>query len=91
MAVYFFAMYVLGASFGPLGTGMLSDYFARQAMAGTGAVEMTEAFRAIGLHHAMQVIPVLGALLAAVLYAASRTAARDEARLQEWQRSLPAT
>ena len=27
MALYFFAMYVLGASFGPLATGMLSDHF----------------------------------------------------------------
>ena len=31
MALYFFAMYVLGASFGPLATGMLSDYFTRRA------------------------------------------------------------
>jgi len=90
MAAYFFAMYVLGASFGPLGTGMLSDHFARKAMAGAGATEMTEAFKAIGLHHAMYVIPVLCMLLAVVLYVASRTVGRDVARLREWQDS-PAT
>ena len=29
MALYFLAMYVLGASLGPLATGMASDYFTR--------------------------------------------------------------
>ena len=33
MALYFFAMYVLGASFGPLVTGMASDFFTRKAAA----------------------------------------------------------
>ena len=33
MALYFFAMYVLGASLGPLATGMLSDHFTRRAAA----------------------------------------------------------
>ena len=67
MALYFFAMYVLGASFGPLATGMLSDYFTRRA--GGDA--------AIGLHTAMYAVPVLSALLAFVLFAATRTVARD--------------
>jgi MFS family permease len=89
MALYFLAMYVLGGSFGPLGTGMLSDYFARRAMANAGATAMTEAFKAIGLHHAMHVIPVLCLLLAAVLYAASRTVGRDMMRLRGWQESRP--
>ena len=31
MALYFFAMYVLGASLGPLGMGVLSSYFTRVA------------------------------------------------------------
>src|SRR5260370_31703228 len=31
MALYFFAMYLLGASLGPLATGWASDYYARQA------------------------------------------------------------
>jgi MFS family permease len=85
MAMYFFAMYVLGASFGPLGTGLLSDFCARRAMTLAGATTLTEEFRAAGLHHAMHVVPVLCALLALVLFAASRTVGRDMARLREWQ------
>ena len=34
MALYFFAMYVLGASLGPIGTGWVSDLMARRAAAG---------------------------------------------------------
>jgi predicted MFS family arabinose efflux permease len=39
MALYFFAMYVFGASAGPLGTGIASDYFTIGAAAAAGAVE----------------------------------------------------
>jgi MFS family permease len=39
MALYFFAMYVLGASLGPLGTGVASDYFTYQAAAAAGVAE----------------------------------------------------
>jgi len=90
MALYFFAMYVLGGSLGPLGTGMLSDYYAKQAMADAGATAMTESFKAIGLHHAMHAIPVLCLVLAVVLYAASRTVGRDMGRLRSWQDSQAA-
>jgi MFS family permease len=74
MALYFFAMYVLGASFGPLATGMLSDYFTRRAA--NGATEL-EPFRGAGLHAAMYCVPVLCILLAVVLFAATRTVGRD--------------
>jgi MFS family permease len=74
MALYFFAMYVLGASFGPLATGMLSDFFTRRAAA--GAVNL-EPFRGAGLHSAMYAVPVLCILLTFVLFAATRTVARD--------------
>ena len=77
MAVYFFWMYVLGGAFGTAILGMMSDRFARRAMAAAGSPEMTEAFRAVGLHDAFFIVPVLGLLLAAVLFAASRTVARD--------------
>ena len=92
MALYFFAMYVLGGSLGPWGTGLLSDHFARKAMADAGATAMTEAFKAAGLHHAMHVIPVLCLALAFVLFAASRTVSRDINRLRAWHesRSTPA-
>jgi MFS family permease len=85
MSIYFMAMYLCGASFGPLLTGSLSDHFARKAMAAAGGVKMTEAFKATGLHQAMLVIPVLSLLLAAVLYVGSRTITRDVQRREGTQ------
>ena len=80
MAIYFMAMYLLGASFGPIITGRLSDYFAHKAALASGSMQMTEAARAVGLHDAMYVIPLLALGLAAVLYAGSRTIGRDMER-----------
>jgi hypothetical protein len=77
IAIYFFAMYVLGASMGTLVTGALSDKLARGAMEAAGASQLTEAFRAIGLHDAMYVIPGLALICAFVLFAGSRTVAAD--------------
>lgn len=81
MALYFFAMYVLGASFGPVATGMASDFFTRRAAAAAGATILTtkalEPFRGAGLHSAMYLIPVLSILLTLVLLAACRTVAGD--------------
>ena len=91
MALYFFAMYALGGAMGPLLTGRLSDYLARQA-AGSGP--MTEPFRALGLHQAMYIIPALQFLVGVVLWAGSRTVTRDQQRLEEWmkqQGAAPAT
>ncbi len=86
MALYFAAMYVLGGSFGTLILGMLSDHFAKSAMAAAGAVVMAESFRAAGLHSAFYVVPVISLVLAAVLFAASRTVATDMEKLQRWMR-----
>ena len=83
MAVYFLAMYLCGASFGPLITGRLSDYLARIAAQAAGAAPGGELFRAIGLHQAMYVIPALSAALALALYAGSRTISGDMARRDE--------
>jgi MFS family permease len=77
VAIYFCAMYVLGASLGPVGMGMLSDHFAHRAMYQAGAPAMTEAFKAVGLHDAMYIIPVLAVLASLVLFAASRTVESD--------------
>jgi len=77
MSVYFLAMYLCGASFGPLITGRLSDYLAHRAADDAGAAVVTEAYRAIGLHQAMYVIPLFSVGLALVLYAGSRTIASD--------------
>lgn len=80
MAIYFLAMYMCGASFGPLLTGKLSDILAHHAAAVAGSTTITETFRAIGLQHAMLIIPVLCVLLALVLYIGSRTIIADIAR-----------
>lgn len=88
MALYFFAMYVLGASLGPVGTGLASDYFTKRAAIGAGVTEFTrqtlEPFRGEGLHSAMFLIPVFGGLLMLVLFAASRTVGKDMEKLRRW-------
>lgn len=88
MSIYFFAMYVLGAALGPLGTGLASDFFTARAAAAGGIVEITqktlEPFRAQGLHSAMYIIPALGCLLTLVLFASSRTVTKDMERLHHW-------
>jgi MFS family permease len=80
MSVYFMAMYLCGASFGPLLTGGISDIMAHRAMNAAGATTMSEMFRAIGLQQAMVIMPVLSVALAIVLYVASRTMTGDIAR-----------
>jgi MFS family permease len=77
MAIYFFGMYMSGASLGPVLTGRLSDLFARRAAEAAGSSTVTEAFRAVGLQQAMLVIPALSIVLAIVLWAGSRTVAKD--------------
>jgi predicted MFS family arabinose efflux permease len=111
MAMYFCAMYLLGGSMGPVGTGLVSDYFTFEKASAAGAIaplgfgeivsaelrslvgeakgfnlRALEPFRADGLHTAMYVVPILAAILAVVLFAASRTVSRDVARLQAWMR-----
>jgi predicted MFS family arabinose efflux permease len=82
VSLYFFAMYVLGASFGTTIMGALSDRFANAAMLAAGASEMAAPFRAAGLHSAMYVIPVLMLLCALSLFGAARTVTGDMRKLQ---------
>ena len=71
MAAYYMVMYLCGGSLGPLVTGRLSDWFAR--LAAHGAIPVgAEAARAIGLQHAMYLVPALSLALALVLVAAAR-------------------
>lgn len=88
MAVYFLAMYVLGASIGPYATGLLSDYFTKGAAAAAGVVETSQAalepFRAVGLQTAMYSIPILGVLLTLVLLMAARTTTKEIEDMQKW-------
>ncbi|HEY3739593.1 MAG TPA: MFS transporter [Bryobacteraceae bacterium] len=80
MAIYFMCMYMCGASFGPLLTGTLSDWRAHVAAAADQSTVITAVHKAIGLQQAMLIIPLLGMLLAAVLWAGSRTISADIAR-----------
>jgi MFS family permease len=99
MALYFFAMYFLGASLGPVSTGWITDTLARRAaisegapVAADGSVQISATADAIGLYHAMYVIPLLAFALVLVLLAASRTIKADHEKLQKWMeatRGLP--
>jgi len=84
MAVYFCAMYVMGASMGPVGTGLLSDRLAARAAAAAGSPVVTEAARAQGLHEAMYIVPILSVILAVVLFAGARASVRDRRALTSW-------
>jgi MFS family permease len=90
MAMYFFAMYVLGASLGPVGTGFASDFYTTKVALAAGVSETTrealEPFRAEGLRQAMMLIPWLGALLTFILFAGAATVRKDMERLQRWMR-----
>lgn len=82
VALYFAGMYLLGGAFGPVVVGGLSDALAGSAMAAAGATEMTDAFRAVGLHDAMFLIPVSLLLTAVFVFLASRSFAADARRMQ---------
>ena len=95
MALYFFAMYMLGASLGPVAIGWLSDFLARRSARMSGipwlqAAGVPEPFRAIGLRQAMFIIPALGTVLAAVLFAGAMTVKRDVRKLQDWMENCAA-
>ena len=95
MALYFFAMYVLGASLGPVGMGFLSSHFTRNAALAAGVTDTSfqalRPFAADGLHTALYIVPILSLLLGLMLFAASRTVAKDMAKLQHWMRETSAT
>ena len=88
MALYFGAMYLAGASLGPVGTGIISDYFTTHAAIAAGVTDHStralEPFRGVGLHAAMYVIPILVSALAVVLFGASRTVGKDIEALHAW-------
>jgi MFS family permease len=73
MSIYFAAQYLLGAAFGTIIIGGLSDFFAKQAMAAQGLTTITEAIRGIGLHSAMFAVPVMLVVTGVTLLLASRT------------------
>jgi len=82
MAIYFCAMYFLGALYGPVATGWISDYSARRAALADDSLAVSELHKAVGLHNAMYLIPILNAALVVVLFAASWTVKTDYQRLR---------
>jgi MFS family permease len=86
MAMYFAVMYLF-AAFGPVVTGSLSKSLAARAAAAEGATVIGEWHRAVALHEALGVVPLLGALLVVALFLASRTVTRDYEKLQKWMES----
>jgi len=83
MALYFCAMYLLGGILGPVATGWVSDAFAHRAAAADGSGTVTELHKAIGLHDAMYLIPILNAAVVVVLFVATRTVQGDHQRLRQ--------
>lgn len=88
MALSFCAMYLLGAVLGPVATGWASDHFACRAAAADDTSVITEMHKALGVHDAMYLIPVLNIALVLVLVAASRTVKGDYLRCRERQAAV---
>ncbi|HEX8592872.1 MAG TPA: MFS transporter [Pseudomonas sp.] len=83
MALFFAGLYLLGGGLGPVVVGLLSDHFAHSAMVAADAGQMSEAFKAVGLHDAMYLIPVALFMTLVFLYLASRCFSRDALRMRE--------
>lgn len=83
MAIFFAVLYVLGGSAGPVIVGALSDRAAQAAMSAAGAGQMTDQFKAIGLHDAMFLIPATLAMAGVALLLATRTFSKDAAAMRK--------
>jgi predicted MFS family arabinose efflux permease len=83
MAIYFCAMYLLGAAVGGPAIGWISDFYARRAAAAEGFANPTPTQVAEGLHQALQILPWLTGVLALVLIIASISARHDYQRMGE--------
>ncbi len=90
MALFFAGLYLLGGGLGPIAVGLLSDHFAQAAMFAAGASEMSEAFKAVGLHDAMLLIPAALFLTMLALVQASRCFVADAGNMQRSMRLQPA-
>jgi MFS family permease len=83
MALFFAGLYLLGGGLGPVVVGLLSDHFAHTAMNAAQVEQMTEPFKAVGLHDAMYLIPVALFLALVFLVRASKCFSRDAQRMRE--------
>ncbi|MGE0283242.1 MAG: spinster family MFS transporter [Rhizobiaceae bacterium] len=83
VAVFFAALYLLGAAFGPMVMGWLSDVYSTAAMVAEGVTEKSEAHRAVGLHGSFILVPISLAVAAVTMFLASRTFPADARRMTE--------
>lgn len=83
MALFFAGLYLLGGGLGPVIVGGLSDYFAQQAMLAAGVSDMSEAFRAVGLHSALYLVPVAMGLTGVFLLIAISTFKNDAQKMAQ--------
>ncbi|WP_062387831.1 spinster family MFS transporter [Pseudomonas abietaniphila] len=83
MALFFAGLYLLGGGLGPVVVGLLSDHFAHSAMYAAQVEQMTEPFKAVGLHDAMYLIPVALFFALVFLARASKCFKRDAQRMRE--------
>ncbi|MES2257667.1 MAG: MFS transporter [Pseudomonadota bacterium] len=91
MSVYFFFQYILGAGFGTIVTGALSDRLATRAMEAAHATQMTDAFRAIGLQSSLSLaVPSAIFLTGLALWFAARSFVADAARIAPLDGATPA-
>lgn len=81
MSIYFAAQYLVGSTLGTTLVGGLSDFFAKQEMAAANAVAMTDAYKGVGLHLAMFLVPLMLLLTGLVLLMASRSYVIDVGQL----------
>jgi predicted MFS family arabinose efflux permease len=82
MAIFFFFQYILGAGFGTVVTGALSDVYAKQAMQAAGAAEMGDVFRAVGLQASLSILVPSTILITGIaMWFAARTFVADSARV----------
>lgn len=86
MAVYFAGQYLLGGALGPVLVGWLSDRYSQAAMLAANATEMTESFKASGLHDALYVIPVTLVITGICIFFATRTYRADCEAMQQQMR-----
>jgi MFS family permease len=90
MAIYFCAMYLLGAAIGPVVVGRLSDHFTLAAATAANVRDTAgpalEPFKGAGLRRALYLVPAMNLALGVCMLVARRTVPRDVERLREWMR-----
>ncbi|PDS87306.1 MFS transporter [Rhizobium sp. L18] len=77
MAIYVATSSLIGGAAGPLLMGFFSDAYALRAMTEAGGGDMTEQFKAIGLHDAMRMVPAFLLATAIALLFAARSFSND--------------